>query len=271
MATWNESEYVRRAQEIATKHVHGKTALNDLTEKTARDENLNPEEIRTLGRLANVATFQEYFKVKTASKDSDRMVEFEVCDPEAVIRRIVQEAQVPAPESATVLNDKLACELPDMMKEKRLGRKFDEITKTASEATERAPRRDMVVLNLQKLAADFEVEKVIEANRWEGQVSHLAKRFKKAAGYGPDYDAFEKDAMAEFGQECFPELMALRQDLRRAPVPTIAEEKLAQLQERHVTEETQELALLKTAMESRVRYVKLGRGLEWIAKNMPVL
>ena len=66
MARWNEGEFVERAGRIARAHAVTKKPLNDLSAKVARDENLQPDEIRTLVRLANVATFQELFKNKDA-------------------------------------------------------------------------------------------------------------------------------------------------------------------------------------------------------------
>jgi hypothetical protein len=271
MANWNESEYVQRAGEIAQQHVTSKKPLNELATKVARDNSLNPDEIRTLVRLSNVATFQQLFKDKN---DGDKMVEFDTGDPESVINSLVQEAQTP-PETANISNDKLASEIPDQMREKRQGFKFAPMEKTAADgdfvpASEKLPRKDMVVLALRKLAEDFEVERIAAGARWESKLAELARVFKRPAGYGPTVEIFEKDAYAEYGSEIRPELAQLRFVLR---LPFIATdlEKIAELQARHVSEDTPELHLLKEAHDARVAYLKYKNGLVWIEHNMPVL
>ena len=87
MAVWSEDEFISRAKTLAKAHVGSKTPLNDLVEKVAREAELSPDAIRTLGRLTNVAVFQEMFQQKTAAAEPDRMIEFEPGDPEVVIAR----------------------------------------------------------------------------------------------------------------------------------------------------------------------------------------
>lgn len=267
MSRWNEAEYVERAGRIAHDHAITKKSLNDLSEKVARDENLQPDEIRTLVRLANVATFQELFKRKD---DGDKMIEFESGDPEAVIHRIVATAEQ-TPQSANIGNDKLASawEVPDQMTETRFGRKFDEpaqIKVAADSDTERPMRRDLAILALRKLAQEFEIERISAGQRWEAQLDKLAAEFRKAPGYGPAYADFEKDAFADFGESVLPELTGLRAALRM-PTLVVDSAKIAALQERHVTDDSRPLRLLKEAVEIRDDYEKFDAGLTWIKKN----
>lgn len=276
MARWNEGEFVERAGRIARDHAVTKKPLNDLSEKVARDENLQPDEIRTLVRLANVATFQELFKNKDASNGGDKMIEFESGDPEAVIHRIVDSAQN-APQTANITNDKLASwDAPDQMVEKRFGHKFDVPgqEKTAAEMdagyAERPMRKDLAVLALQKLASEFEIERLAAGARWEFMLTKLAEEFKKAPGYGPVYMSFEKDAFAEHGMDCWPELVGLREALR-LPLMEPSLEKISELQTRHVTDDTRQLKLLKQALETRADYEKFQAGQKWVAENMPAM
>jgi len=268
MPNWNENEYIRRANEIAVAHAASKRSINDLAEKVARENCLNPDEIRTLTRLANVAAFQELFKAKD---DGDKMVEFETGDPEAVIRRIVDEEP---PQSANIHNDKLAAytAVPDMMRAKRLGREFDAAEKVAAydDVPERPLRPDMTVLALRKLASEFEIEQLGAAHRWETKLAELTQVFRRPAGYGPVYTDFEKDAYAVYGMDIVPELTLLRENLRM-PAPNPDPEKVASLCERHVADATKELSVLEQAKQAREDYVRFGCGLEWIDKNMPAL
>lgn len=274
MARWNESEFVQRAGRIAHDHAVTKKPINELSEKVARDENLQPDEIRTLVRLANVEAFKELFKRKD---DGDKMVEFETGDPEAVIHRIVDSAQN-APQSANISNDKMASEwdAPDLMVEKRYGRKYDAPAqeKTAAELnasyTPTPMRQDLAVLALRKLAEEFEVERLSAGQRWEDALTKIAREFRKAPGYGPNFVMFEKDALADYGMDAWPELAGIRETLKLSmelPAPT----KIASLQDRHVTENTKELKLLKEAMEIREDYERFTGGLTWIRNNMPAM
>jgi hypothetical protein len=269
MARWNESEYIKHAQGLAEQHLVSKKSLNELSEKFATENKLNPEEIRTLVRLANVATFQELFKKKDGG---DKMIEFDTGDPEAVIRNMVSSASAP-PETANIHNDKLAGEVPDMMREKRLGKKFDpvpEAEKVAEEYVEKAPRADVVVMNLRKLASEFTVGRISAGVQWEEKLGALAKVFKRAPGYGPKFADFEKMAWADLGSEVAPEMAFLYEELRVTRPPP-ASEKIAHLQDRLVVDDTPELKLLRQAHEARQTYQKMAGALAWVDKNMPAI
>lgn len=268
MPRWNESEFVKHAQGLAEQHLVTKKSLNELSEKFAQENKLNPEEIRTLVRLANVATFQELFKKKDGG---DKMIEFDTGDPEAVIRNMVSSAGEP-PQTANIHNDKLASEVPDMMREKRLGRKFDPVPEEEkfAEYSEKPAREDIVVMNLRKLASEFAIAKISAGAKWEEKLASLVKVFKKAPGYGPKFVDFEKCAWAELGAEASPEMAFLYEELRvKHSKPAL--EKVAFLQERLVVEETPELKLLKEAHAERQTYEKMTGALAWIDKNMPAL
>lgn len=268
MPRWNEQEYVKHAQGLAEQHLVSKKSLNELSQKFAADNNLNPEEIRTLVRLANVATFQEMFKNKDGG---DKMIEFDTGDPEAVIRNMVSSSSAP-PETANIHNDKLASEIPDMMMEKRLGHKFDPVPEAekVAEYTEKPAREDIVVMNLRKLASEFTIAKITAGSKWEDKLASLSLVFKRAPGYGPKFGDFEKAAWAELGIDASPEMAFLYEDLKvKHDKPAL--EKVAFLQERMVVDDTPELCLLKEAQTERKAYEKYSSALGWIDKNMPAL
>jgi len=271
MPRWSESEFIKHAQGIAEQHLVSKKSLNEVSEKFATEHKLNPEEIRTLVRLANVATFQNLFKQKDGSPD--RMVEFETGDPEAVIRNMISQASE-SPQTANIHNDKLASmnEIPDMMREKRLGKKFDAIPEAekVAEYTEKPAREDIVVMNLRKLASEFTIAKLTAGNQWEEKLAMLTSAFKRAPGYGPNFNEFEKLAWADLGKEAAPEMVVLYEELKvKHAVP--AAEKIAQLQEFFVVEDTPELKLLRQAHDARQTYHKMAGALAWVDANMPAL
>lgn len=267
MAMWGEEEYVKRAAELARQSAVSKKSLNDVCEKAAHDDALNPEEIRTLVRLTNVAMFQHLFREKDQLKAPDRQVNFEVGDPEAVISRL-QTSAAP-PESASIMNDKLAHEIPDMMAARRAG--YVETAKTAAETpaeTPRPPRKDFAILAMRKLAAEYDNRRLEAGHRWELKVAELYDHFKAAPGYGPSFALFAKDAAAAFGDDAMPELTSLWSDLRsNAPLPS--GDDVAKLAEHHVYEDSADLERLKLAIEARKEYVACQEAVAWVVKHAP--
>jgi hypothetical protein len=85
---WTRADFDNAANEIGRQFAAsgGTSRINDLATKVATDNQLNPEGINTLVRLANVAAFQELFTKRAGSED--RMIEFEVGDPDLVINNI---------------------------------------------------------------------------------------------------------------------------------------------------------------------------------------
>ena len=61
---WTRKQYEDAAQQIGNAHTAsgGAQSINDLALKVAQDNGLNPEGIRTVVRLANVAVFENMFK-----------------------------------------------------------------------------------------------------------------------------------------------------------------------------------------------------------------
>jgi hypothetical protein len=85
---WTRADFDNAANEIGRQFAAsgGASRINDLATKVATDNQLNPEGINTLVRLANVAAFQELFTKRAGAED--RMIEFEVGDPDLVISNI---------------------------------------------------------------------------------------------------------------------------------------------------------------------------------------
>jgi hypothetical protein len=267
MVNWHEEQYVKQAQTLAQRHVQTSKPINELAVKVATDHAMSPDEIRTLVRLANVAVFQELFKRKD---DGDKMVEFETGDPEAVIQRLVAAQNAPL-ETATVDNDKLAFEVPDQMRAKRYAGVTlpDEPWNRAAVEKTAAARPDLSVMALRKVEDEFTVRKHAAAQAWEATLTKLAHLLRAAPGYGMTYEDFEKDAYAEFGTDAEPELTYLR-ELTHRPAGSLAAEKVAALQEYHAVDETPALDMFKAAHAERSEYVRLEKGMAWVAEQLGV-
>jgi len=266
VASWDETEYVRRAADVASQSAVSKKPLNDVCQKVAQEEALNPEEIRTLVRLSNVAMFQHQFKAKDAEGAPDRHVEFEVGDPETVIQRMQQAAAQP-PESANIMNDKLSHEVPDMMAAKRRGFEFDlTVTKVAEDAEVKPAKKDVAIIVMRKLANEYDIRRQSAGFRWEQKMAALVDSFKRAPGYGPSFVEFEKDAYAEFGDRVQFEMEDLRADLR-VKTSRISPDERAKLAEHRITENNLHMKLLGEALDARADYVASEQAKIWVEKH----
>ena len=91
---WSLDDYTRKADELADVFCAGQglggNDLATLVEKAARDNALNPEQIRRLGRAANTSVFARKYAAKRGG--ADRRVDFEMVDSEEIIAHLQQRA-----------------------------------------------------------------------------------------------------------------------------------------------------------------------------------
>jgi hypothetical protein len=83
MPTLSRSDLESMAKEIVNKFLSG-SSLEDEILKSSKDGLLNSEQIKRLTELSNTAAFLDMFNGKTGD---DRMVEFNVADPSAIIKK----------------------------------------------------------------------------------------------------------------------------------------------------------------------------------------
>lgn len=114
-----------------------------------------------------------------------------------------------------------------------------------------------------KLAAILEDQRQQAEWAFDETFDKLAARFKRL--YGPSYDAFEKDAMAEHGDDIGRGVInMLRHDRRLPPLATEAFEKSAAVADHHVSEETPELHLLETLVKIATEARRLETGIAYV-------
>lgn len=240
---WSQAEYEQRAKAIATSFCAaedvGGNNLSTLVEKVARDNNLNPEQIRRLSRAANTEVFgMKYASMKTVP---DRRVDFEIVDAEAVISRL----QTPSQKTASIR----ASDYPDLPRE---GARVQE--KTAAEIIDPHLAKPVPVIarwrNLEKLAQELPIELTQLNIRWQSSLNALAEDCR---AQGHNHVEFEKNAAGLLGPEILPELNAVRSLLKMERLTTSAE-KIAEAQDFLVGVETKETRFLSTALSARKEY-----------------
>lgn len=295
MPVLSERDFDKLAARIVDQFLDGDTKLADAAAKIASDSQLNPDQIERLVQSANTQTFLRMMDRRKEAGEEDLMHEFDPIDSRQVIRIVIDEAGVhisgphdhgddegAAEEAGKEIVDEN--ELPDEMAalQQEGGEEAEEEAVAAAvEETEEAATAAEEVQELQakkeekkaalhaqrmrKLADILEDQYLQHAWAFEEQFDELATRFKRAHLERP-FEAFEKDALAECGDNAGVSILNALRETRGLPAiaSDVWQEKTAALADRHISEDSPELqqfeALTKLAHESQ----KVQRGLEWI-------
>mgnify|MGYP001302369581 CR=1 FL=1 len=260
MATWDNADFDREATAIAHAYWAGRdqngAPLNELATKTARDNGLNPEQIRRLCRNANTKAFEQ--KHASLKGEPDRTPNFELADPEAVIASLHQTVALAHTKQAAAEYPELRDEFapppdPALFAQEKVAMLSHEIDSFLS------PRRSPLVelRRAEKLASELAVERHQLNYAWDDAVSAVAAH---ARYQGWNHDDFEKNAVALFGADVLPELNAVRHRCRLGALGDGADAdevatKLAALQQTWVGVPDAMTAQLKTAMDVRTKFI----------------
>jgi len=261
MATWDNAAFEQAAASLARAWHAGRdqkgASLGDLVEKTARDEGLNPEQIRRLARITNGFAFNAIFKAAGAEKAAERYPDFEVADADVVIARLHKEVEAPAAKTAAeypALDDQFAPlrERPEDFagSEKRAAAVGHLEGIQAALGPAQSPYARYVAA---KHAADeAAVVRTRHLRAWdEGMLALRAK----LAEVGFDRDGFEVVAASLHGTAVVPELNALRELAGRPALPSDPEV-YAKLAQHEVHRETAATALLAKTAAARVAWTE---------------
>jgi hypothetical protein len=273
MATWDNADFDREATAIARAYWAGRdqngAPLNELATKTARDNGLNPEQIRRLCRNANTKAFEQ--KHASLKGEPDRTPNFELADPESVIASLHQSVALAHTKQAAAEYPELRDEFapppdPALFAQEKVAALTHEIDGFLS------PRRSPLVelRRAEKLAGELAVERHALNFAWDDALGAVAER---ARYQGWSHDEFEKNAVALFGADVLPELNAVRHRCRMGALGDGAADdevatKLAALQEAWVGVPDELTARLKTAMEVRAKFAALVARQEEVATKI---
>ena len=195
------------AHQVVDRFLTEKVALTEGVVDTARQENLNPEQIKRLVESVNNLTFLQKFNGTPTGQD--RVVEFETANPNAAIQRLLEDAKTecnPSPDATKTGS----CEelpftragLPEALPEE----------KTAAAPETRSPDKSLTVLKLRKTAELLGEQKYQARIGLTETLEALATRFTRTGGV--TFHTFEKDAFYKWGDTAGPYLQLLRQSLR---------------------------------------------------------
>jgi hypothetical protein len=259
MTTWDNSDFDREASSIARAFWEGYgnngAPLSEIATKVARDNSLNPEQIRRLCRTANTRAFEQ--KHAALKGSSDRTPSFDLADPESVIGQLYQDVKTAHEKRAFAeypdLRDEYAPEPdPAWAAQEKVASLNAEIGAYLS--PQRSPFAEL--RRLEKAAEDLRIERATHNMAWEDYLGELSKLASYQAW---DHAEFEKNVVALYGGDALPELNALRSFKKMAAVGEGAREsaiteKLAGLQRAWIGAETPASRLVKRAMETRAEF-----------------
>lgn len=245
---WNPQDYTTHADSIADAFMSGQgmggTPLIDLVEKTARDNALNPEQIRRLGSITNRAVFARKYAADAGKPD--RRVDFELVDNEDVIGRIQG-----ATKTASVAVRPAS--YPDLPDPRAAGfAKFAaEIPSPLHAPSKPSPAKRYATIA--KLASELPIELRILDESWCGDVAELAASFGKTGAQA--HRDFELNALGVLGAGVVVELNAVRDKLAMPLIPDDPA-KYAQAQQFIYGVPDEHTARLKRAMATRDEYAQ---------------
>lgn len=205
MGKLDNKEVEAIANRLAGDSLNGRGKLDDLITKAAQAEGWNEEQIHRVTRKTNVATFEQMFK-KLAS-GPDRIVDFDAVDSDDIIRRI---------HGATVSGEKVAAYYPALNDEIE-----EESERRAPRLPERAPNVKTAMAqavpaldiesrkqHMRDVVAQLSTKHGQLRERWAFAMDKIAQASNNIYWRRADY---EKNAMACYGAEILPELVALRE------------------------------------------------------------
>lgn len=267
---WQRSNYEDAAQKIGKEFAENRgnntVSINQLATKVARDNNLNPEGIRTMVRLANVAVFEEIFQKQAGA--ADRMFEFEVGDPEVVINTIYQETKTAM--------DKTASTPADYDFSSDYYGDWEEPTQKVAEAPVEEPVEYIspLVVKQRFIQAQEKIamEKMEHEYEWVEALEKAAKLLMVAAPPVPACITLEKDALSFLGDGIVPELTVLKEMTGRCKQALLGGESVSEVLDKHAANPSQEsrsiIQMLKTAQDARRQMLVCKQGLDWLTENV---
>lgn len=293
MPALREQDFDKLASQVVDAYLSKRSKLADAAAQVAMDNRLNPDQIERLSQAANTQTFLRMMENTKAQGGQDLTEEFDPIDSGQVIRIVIDNTgiHVQADPSVDVqgggqggamsgseneLPDEMAAlrgegaapppppdgeeEVVDDTGEEAPAKKTDKKDKKDAKKSEKEAM--FRKLRLRKLAGVLEDQRRQADIYFEDTAEKLAGRFKKLYS-AMNYDAFEKDALAEHGDEYGIQIINAMRDARKlAPLSAdSARSKIAALEDRHVTTDSAELTLFGELVKTAREAARLEKGI----------
>ncbi len=281
MPALREQDFDKMAAHVVDQFLSGRAKLADAAAAQATEAGLNPDQIERLTQAANTMTFLRMMEDRKAQGASELTHEFDPIDARQVIRIVIDNAGVhvePDPSEGACGADEPDEDpyaLPDEMGERRQARpvpapsepKPEKESKGQNDRPPASPKEaELQIMRGRKLAAVLDDQLRQAAWTFEDTYERLAGRFRRAH-LGVTYASFEKDALAEHGDEVGVHVLNLLRIDRELPAleTEVALEKAGALKGHHVSEDSTELRLFETLVKVALEAHQLRRGLQLVS------
>jgi hypothetical protein len=276
MRVLREQDFDRMATRVVDRYLSGRAKLADAAAAEALEAGLNPDQIERLTQSANTMTFLRMMEDRKAQGAGDLTQEFDPIDARQVIRIVIDDTGMhvdPGPSGCS--EEEMPADayaLPDEMGPVRRpppevapppnGQLEDDQGKGGKPKAPSPKQAELAILRTRKLASVFEDQLCQAEWAFEDAFAKLAARFRWVYNDLP-FEAFEKDALAEHGDEIGLSVLNLLREGRRLPPldAKLAFAKTAALEGRHLSEDTPELELFETLVKIARGAAELERGL----------
>lgn len=273
MPVLRDYDFDKLAARVVDQYLSGRAKLADAAAKEAMQAGLNPDQIERLAQAANTLTFLRVMDQRKQAGAGDLMHEFDPIDARQVIRIVIDASGVhvdpgphedmSGPHDSDALPDEIAPPPPMKAEPKDERPKDNEEEKEP----EKKPSKEAAILRARKLAGVLEDEIRQASLQFEDEFDALVGRFKLV--YNPTtYEAFEKDALAEHGDEFTVAILDTLRGARGLPaLEKTALEKTAALADHHVSEDTPEMDMLEGLLKLARHTRKLERAVAWAKEH----
>ena len=264
------TDFEQAAQKIADQFVASKGAdtINKIATDLAKTAGLNPDGVRNMVRMANVATFTKVFSAATGP---DRMIEFEVGDPEVVINNLFSGAQESVKQASDTSYDRAKDYFSDFPKT------LEKIAYDAPTAViENEPKvsKRYLVHIMKEAGETLKQEKAQLEYRWLDNMEKAAHILQLVCeNKNSEVARCEREALAKLGQETLPELKILHfMTTKERDGFLYDQEKVASVVEHELAIDNSKFknvfTFLKTASDVRKELSNIAPKREWLATQL---
>jgi hypothetical protein len=245
--------------------------LHDTLVKMAKDNRMNPEQIKRLVESANTSTFLDQFKSKTGNQ---RMVEFDVADPSRVIQDSLggepSNSSSTGPSVSITISVDPVSGLHDSITDENsahsaMGSTEEPTSQKVASLDLRyeGPKEIPMNPNTRAQVRESLLTKIADCNyRAEDLASAVAVEYR-GIYTRPKYASLETDALSRYGNAAIPALQMVRHKLGMSKIArslTAGEEFL--LADRHIVENSYSLEKISSILDLAKQLNSFQRGLQ---------
>ena len=270
MPSFSKHDIESMSFKVAEQFSNG-TPLHNSVVKLARENQMNPEQIRRLVEASNTTTFLNEFKTKTGNQ---RMVEFDVANPEKVIDEALDSETTSSkgPGISITISVEPNAGLHDTVEDENnplpeLEPASDKVASYLGPFFQEQEEKLSLDTHQRYRAKESLLTKIADCNyRAEDLADEISLNFR-GIYTREKHASFETDAFSLHGNSALPGLQMIRNRLGMSKIARgLSPQEAYILSDRHVVEDTnhRDLAKLAQILELVVDHNKYSKGLQYL-------